>query len=244
MLCSRTPKNFVFPSDSNPLPREGRQGGLRYFSQSFPFTFFLSFLCLFLFLLLRCFSCGSLFDRDAPACSQFEWVFKQISKSLMIIFSGIQNTECKIQNSSHRWSSISKNEKQNAKFNHHRFQPWILKSSWRLWCRGGVPPLHLAEIANGNRLNFYFFSKEKILKLFFRVVQRMLFNLCSTWPPRFPFIATGGTISFNAHLAGDGFGETVDRILSPLDGWNWIVHDWCWLRLPAIVDLRLCCPVL
>ena len=68
----------------------------------------------------------------------------------------------------------------------------------------------------------------------------MLFNLCSTWPPRLPFIPTGDSICFNADsicfnadiicfnadLAVDGFGDTVDRILSSID-WigDWIVDD-------------------
>ena len=50
----------------------------------------------------------------------------------------------------------------------------------------------------------------------------MLFDLYSTWSPRFPFITTGESISFNADLAGDGFGETVGRILS-LFGWIAII---------------------
>ena len=53
ILCSRTPKNFVFPSGGNPLPREGRQGGLRYIPPSFPFLF--SFLSLFLVSLVSSF---------------------------------------------------------------------------------------------------------------------------------------------------------------------------------------------
>ena len=50
--ASREPKNFIFPFDrhstpASPLPRGGRQSRL------------------------KCFSCGSLFNRDTPQCSQF-----------------------------------------------------------------------------------------------------------------------------------------------------------------------------
>ena len=52
MLCSRTPKNFVFPINENPLPREGRQGGLRYFLPIFSIYFFSFFSFLFLSIIL------------------------------------------------------------------------------------------------------------------------------------------------------------------------------------------------
>jgi hypothetical protein len=50
---SREPKNFIFPfanssTVAKPLARGGRQAGL------------------------KCFSCGSLFNRDSPQCGQFD----------------------------------------------------------------------------------------------------------------------------------------------------------------------------
>ena len=52
-VASREPKNLIFPfanssTVAKPVPREGRQSGL------------------------KCFSCGSLFNRDSPQCGQFD----------------------------------------------------------------------------------------------------------------------------------------------------------------------------
>ena len=55
VVTSREPKNFIFPfanssavAVAKPLARGGRQAGL------------------------KCFSCGSLFNRDSPQCGQFD----------------------------------------------------------------------------------------------------------------------------------------------------------------------------
>ena len=77
----------------------------------------------------------------------------------MTIFFKIQNTEYRMQSTKYK-------NKIHVIDDHHLFQPWLLKSSWRLWCWRGMPPLHLAEIAHGNRLNFSFFRQ--LLKTVFQ----------------------------------------------------------------------------
>ena len=127
-LPSRIPKKFIFSDVTKPLPREGRQGGLRWLFSNLPYLHLCIFPAKFLslhvgfssqrcclearFLLIlihfstqshlsffRCFSCGSLFDRDAPACSQFEWV-------LMLLDSKVYNTS-----TAQNCRSLAKSEK-------------------------------------------------------------------------------------------------------------------------------------